>query len=73
MASGTTLRVDCQAPRGLECVLVLDKRDQYLFVFAERGIRTLLFDLRDDPARPRFVGSLRVQSAPSAPPHLPVG
>ena len=48
--------------------VALDKRNQYLFVFAGQGLRTLLFDLRDDPARPRFLGGVRVQSGGSAPP-----
>ena len=49
-------------------MLALDKRGQYLFAFAERGQRTLAFDLRDDPARPRFLGSVDARSGPSAPP-----
>ena len=52
------------AIQGLTSVrmLALDKRGQYLFVFAEDGLQTLVFDLRDDPARPRFLGGVRVQS-----------
>ena len=48
--------------------LMLDKRNQYLFVFSDRGRRTLVFDLRDDPANPRFMGGVPVQSGGHAPP-----
>lgn len=47
--------------------LVLDQRDQHLFVLSERGVRTLVFDLRDDPAQPRFLGGVLVQSGGTAP------
>ena len=47
-------------------MLTLDRRGQYLFAFAEQGLLVLVFDLRDDPAHPRFLGSVRAQSGPSA-------
>ena len=55
---------------GLEStrMLALDERHQHLFVFSQRGLRTLVFDLRDDPAQPRFLGGVLVQSGGSAPP-----
>ena len=51
--------------------MALDKSNQYLFVLAEQGLRTLVFDLRDDPAHPRFLGGVRVQSGGPAPAVLP--
>ena len=49
-------------------MVALDKRDQYLFVFADEGKRTVAFDLRDDPGAPAFLDSVGVRSGPSAPP-----
>ena len=48
--------------------LAVDKRNRYLFVFGEQGVRALVFDLRDDPAHPRFLAGVRVQFSTSAPP-----
>ena len=52
---------------GLESprLLVVDKRNEYLFVFTQRGLRALVFDLREDPARPRFLSGILAQSGPS--------
>ena len=46
-------------------MLAVDNSGEYLFAFAEQGLRTLAFDLREDPSRPRFMGGVRVQGGPS--------
>lgn len=58
---------------GLESTraLALDKSNQYLFVLAEQGVRTLVFNIGDDPAHPRFMGGVRVQSGGPAPALFP--
>ena len=51
--------------------LAIDKRNRHLFVLSERGLRALAFELGAHPARPRFLGGVRVRSGPSARPILP--
>ncbi len=46
-------------------MLAVDNSGEHLFAFAEQGKRTLAFDLREDPSRPRFMGGVRVQTGPS--------
>ena len=46
-------------------MLAVDNSGEHLFAFAEQGKRTLAFDLREDPSRPRFMGGVRVQAGPS--------
>ena len=46
-------------------MLAVDNSGEHLFAFAEQGLRTLAFDLREDPSRPRFMGGVRVQAGPS--------
>lgn len=47
--------------------LAVDASNQYLFVFSERGLRTLVFDLREDPAQPRFMDAVLAQAGGGAP------